>query len=93
MKPMAILFTGTVALFFSTLSQAGNPENGKTLHDDANCMRCHADKPYDPSKTTNYEKLVKAVNFCNTNLNTGWFDDEVEDVAAYLNQEFYKFKQ
>lgn len=92
MKPLAMLLTGSVFFISSNLALAGNPENGKTLHTDANCMKCHAEKPYNPQKTNSYEKLVKAVNFCNTNLNTGWFDDEVEDVAAFLNQEFYKFK-
>jgi hypothetical protein len=56
-------------------------------------MRCHAAQPYNPTKTDTYEKLVKAVSFCNTNLNTGWFDDEVEQVAAYLNDAFYKLKK
>jgi len=63
---------------------------GKALHDQANCMKCHAAQPYDPSKTDTYPKLVKMVQFCNDNLNTGFFEDEVEQLAEYLNAEYYK---
>ncbi|CAN8139871.1 hypothetical protein J3998_03450 [Thiomicrorhabdus sp. 6S2-11] len=63
---------------------------GKVLHDDANCMKCHTDNPYSTKKTPTYPKLVKAVQFCNDNLNAGWFEDEVEQVADYLNQTYYK---
>jgi len=62
---------------------------GKALHDQADCMKCHAAKPYDPKKSDSYPKLVKAVQFCNDNLNTGYWEDEVEQLADYLNQEYY----
>lgn len=66
---------------------------GKALHEDANCMKCHAAKPYNPAKSKNYPGLVKAVAFCNNNLNTGLFDDEVEELADYLNQTYYHFEK
>ena len=62
---------------------------GKALHDDAECMKCHAAKPYNPQKTDSWPKLVKAVTFCNNNLNSGLFDDEIETLADYLNQTYY----
>lgn len=78
------------ALLFAQASQAGAGEHpGKAFHDDANCMKCHAAKPYDPKKSDSYPKLVKAVQFCNDNLNAGFFEDEVEQLADYLNQEYY----
>lgn len=86
-KPLIALFA--LSIFGATTSaMAEHP--GKVLHDDANCMKCHTDKPYSTQKSPTYEKLVKAVTFCNDNLNAGWFEDEVEQVADYLNQEFYK---
>lgn len=75
------------ALLFSQAAQAEHP--GKVLHDDANCLKCHTSKPYDPSKTDSWPKLVKTVQFCNNNLNVGLFEDEVEQLADYLNQKYY----
>ena len=77
-----------MALLFSQTAYAEHP--GKVLHDDANCMKCHTSKPYDPVKTDSWPKLVKTVQFCNDNLNTGMFEDEVEQLADYLNQTYYK---
>lgn len=73
--------------FFEMAYASEHP--GKALHESANCMKCHAGKPYDPNKTDSYPKLVKAVTFCNENLNTGMFEDEVEQLADYLNETYY----
>lgn len=73
---------------FSSLSYA-EEHPGKVLHEEANCMKCHAAKPYNPQKTDSWPKLVKTVTFCNNNLNTGLFDDEIEQLADYLNQTYY----
>jgi hypothetical protein len=32
------------------------------------------------------------VQACNTNLGKGYFPEEEEHIAVYLNLEFYKFK-
>ena len=66
---------------------------GKALHEQADCMKCHAAQPYNPQKTDTYPKLAKMVSFCNSNLNTGFFDDEVEQLTEYLNKEYYKHPQ
>lgn len=42
-------------------------------------------------RVTTREGLTKQVRFCELNLGLQWFDEEIEDVAAYLNQTFYKF--
>jgi hypothetical protein len=36
-------------------------------------------------------KLLAQVQACNTNLAKGYFPEEEEHIAAYLNLEFYKF--
>lgn len=71
---------------------------GKKLHDDANCMKCHAKLGYHTEKTTRMHveslpDLKRAVTFCNNNLDTGWFDDEIDEVVQYLNKTYYKFKK
>ncbi|WP_044406057.1 hypothetical protein [Thiomicrospira microaerophila] len=92
MKKVIALFATSVLLSVSSTGFAeGNPESGKALHKEANCLSCHTANPYSTAKTPNFERLVKAVDFCNTNLNTGWFEDEVLDVAVYLNQKYYKY--
>jgi hypothetical protein len=35
--------------------------------------------------------LEAQVRFCDTKLNANWFDEDIHDVVAYLNQQFYKF--
>lgn len=74
--------------FSGQVSASEHP--GKALHESSNCMQCHASKPYDPKKSDSYTKLVKTVAFCNSNLNKGLFDDEVEQLADYLNETYYK---
>ena len=36
--------------------------------------------------------LLSQVRTCNTMLGTNWYPEEEENVAAYLNQTYYKFK-
>ncbi|UQB43385.1 hypothetical protein JX580_05870 [Thiomicrospira microaerophila] len=91
-KVFAVIATTATLSFSSGAFASGDPEAGKALHHEANCLQCHAAQPYNPQKTNTFEKLVAAVNFCNVNLNTGWFEDEVLDVAAYLNDKYYKVK-
>lgn len=79
----AIAFTG-----FSS-SASAEPHPGKALHESGECMKCHTAKPYNPQKTDSYAKLVKTVQFCNDNLNAGMFEDEVEQLADYLNNTYY----
>lgn len=36
--------------------------------------------------------LLSQVRTCNTMLGTNWFPEDEENVAAYLNEAYYKFK-
>ncbi|SFG59488.1 hypothetical protein [Neptunomonas qingdaonensis] len=62
---------------------------------DANCETCHEASFYlrEDRKVTTFAKLEAMVEGCNTNLDVGWFPEDVSDVAAYLNREYYKFDQ
>ncbi|MDR9497642.1 MAG: hypothetical protein RI556_00540 [Hydrogenovibrio sp.] len=84
------------AVFFGAQAQASTPHPGKVLHDDANCMKCHADMGYNkPSLkkmgVESWSDLKSAISYCESNLNVGWFPEEQEQVADYLNQEYYHF--
>ena len=74
---------------------------GKALHE-KNCISCHASsyggdgsaiytREYAKVKTS--KGLVAQVRNCNTMIGLKWFEDEELNVAAYLNQTYYKFTQ
>ncbi|GGK82384.1 hypothetical protein [Amphritea balenae] len=86
---------------------AVDADSGKELYDDVqierdyqgehrtdiSCETCHDTAFYERSdrKVTTYAKLEAQVEGCNTNLDVGWFPEDVADVAAYMNREYYKF--
>lgn len=72
---------------------------GKALVE-KNCISCHASsfggdgatiytREYHKVKTS--KGLVAQVRACNTNLGLSWFEDDELNVAAFLNQTYYKF--
>jgi len=74
---------------------------GKALVD-AHCIECHASKyggdgsaiytrEYNKVKTS--KGLVAQIRNCNTMLGLKWFEDEEINVAAYLNQTYYKLER
>ena len=77
---------------FGSPAQAGDAAQGKKLHQE-NCVSCHGTEVYtrDNRMVGSMSSLITQVNRCNVNLGTGWFDDEVESVAKYLNENYYKF--
>lgn len=80
-------------LVFTSPTYAVDIENGKTLHNE-NCLRCH-----DVSMYTRENRLVNSfyelgtrIRDCELLAEAAWFDEEIDDVTAYLNQTFYHFK-
>ena len=80
--------------------RAGDAKAGKALVD-RDCVACHAqrfagdpDQMYRRSdrRVRTPAQLLAQVQGCNVNLGKGYFPEEEEHVAAYLNLEFYKFK-
>ena len=77
----------------------GDPAQGQALVD-KDCNDCHArqfgdrDRIYTRAdrRVKTPEQLRAQVAFCNTQLATGYFPDEEEHVAAWLNQRYYHFK-
>jgi len=72
---------------------AADLKNGKQLQQ-KNCMSCHDNGMYtrDERRVKNLSALRTQVQRCETTLGLTWFDEEVDDVTAYLNKSFYKFK-
>lgn len=76
-----------------------NVAAGKVLAD-KNCVSCHASSyggdgsaiyTREYRKVNSAKGLVAQVRNCNTNLGLKWFEDEELNVAAHLNQTYYKF--
>ncbi|MCM2306818.1 MAG: cytochrome c [Sulfuritalea sp.] len=79
---------------------AGDPKLGKALHD-KQCVACHVKllggdgsamytrKPHLINSATALKQRVAA---CSAQTSAGWFPEEEEHVAAWLNQTYYKFK-
>jgi len=77
----------------------GDPAQGHMLVD-RDCHGCHVRLFGDPDRIyTRDDRRVKTpaqlrsqVAFCNTQLGAGYFPDEEEHIAAWLNQRYYGFK-
>jgi cytochrome c2 len=74
-------------------THAADIKNGKELQQ-KNCMSCHDDGMY-----TRENRFIKdlpglrtQVQRCESTLGLKWFDEDVDDVTAYLDKQFYKFK-
>ncbi len=81
-----------ILLSFSFSVQAIDIENGKTLHNEG-CLRCHNDSMYTRENTlvNSFDELHKRIRNCELMTDMTWFDEEIDDVAAYLNDTFYLF--
>ena len=78
---------------------AGDAHAGRAIAE-RDCVGCHAqrfggdaDQMYRRSdrRVKTPAQLLAQVQACNVNLGKGYFPEEEEHIAAYLNLEFYKF--
>jgi cytochrome c2 len=78
-----------------------DPQKGEKLVNESKCNACHVSKvggdgtaifTRPDRKVKSATGLLSQVRTCNTMLGTGWFPEDEENVAAYLNQAYYKFK-
>lgn len=78
----------------------GDAKAGKKLHD-AKCVACHqrlvggdGSDIYTriDRKIQTPTALLQRIAACNAQTNSGWFPEEEEHAAAYLNRQYYKFK-
>jgi len=92
---LLLLFT------LSSVVHAADPQRGRELHKE-NCISCHASmmggdgtgiytRP--DRRIESLDALYKQVRRCKTSLGVPWPEDQIDDVVAYLNQNFYKFKE
>ena len=78
----------------------GDPKIGKNL-EQKSCRACHISM-YGGDGSSVYtrsnrivktpQQLLARIGVCNANINAGLFPEDEEHVAAFLNQQYYKFK-
>ena len=105
LDPYIGVFAAAIALATPTHAQQpaplahGDAKAGKTLAD-RDCIACHAQKfkpasaiyTRDERRVTTDAQLLAQVQRCNVELNAGYFPEDEENVAAFLNDTYYKFK-
>lgn len=78
-----------------------DPQAGRKIFEEAKCNSCHISKmggdgnrifTRPDRRVRSAEALVKQVRFCVDQTGARIFPEDIEHVAAYLNQQFYKFK-
>ena len=71
---------------------AANLDFGEQLYKQ-NCTRCHqTDIHTRPDRiVNNLQHLRSQVQFCEVSNDLSWFDEEVDAVTEYLNQNYYMF--
>lgn len=106
---MKTLTTLGIGLAISSFVNAGEPalfknadvNAGKALVTE-HCISCHASSyggdgseiyTRDFHKVEHPAGLVQQVRNCNTNLGLQWFEEDELNAAAYLNQQYYHFKE
>jgi len=89
--PISLLLLSTSSFALSEKAQ-----EGKELYLDANCKQCHGnEKNFDVKnhKAKDMDGIHRWVRNCDSALDIGWFPEEQENVAEYLNEAHYKYKK
>jgi mono/diheme cytochrome c family protein len=91
MRP-AIALSAVAAFALSMVAgAAGDAVQGAKLHED--CLGCHGTALYVPprAKVKTLAGLKKETERWNDRMNPKFTKQEIEDLVAYLNANFYKF--
>ncbi len=93
MKILTTTVIAAAALASANVWAAADAQRGKALHDKS-CFGCHNVSMYTRPNSIihSFPDLANRVKFCETQNGMSWNNDQVKDVAAYLNENFYKFK-
>lgn len=92
MKILSILPLLLAAAATGAFAADADTAHGKQLVDD-NCYSCHGNEVYtrNDRRVKSRSGLTKQVQRCELSLGLSWFDEDVENAAEHLNQNFYRF--
>jgi len=70
------------------------PSHGQLLYE-IHCVACHTKQVHwrDHRLATDWEGLAKQVRRWQANSGLHWNDDEIDEVARYLNRTIYRFPE
>ena len=93
MRSVIPAFCICCTLLLPATSMAADTQKGKALHE-ANCQSCHDSSVYTRKerRVTTTEGIKKQVRRCEQSLGLKWFDEQIDDVTAYLNDTYYQYK-
>jgi mono/diheme cytochrome c family protein len=94
MRPGLVLALSLVSMGALSLPAAAAQEESAANLYEQNCVRCHGSEVYtrNDRKIESLAGLQRQVQRCDTALGLRWFDDEIDQVTAYLNKNYYHFK-
>jgi mono/diheme cytochrome c family protein len=69
---------------------AGDPASGERLH--RSCLQCHGTEVYVPGKIKSLAALKKETVRWANYYNPKFTGQEIDDLVAYLNRDFYKLR-
>jgi mono/diheme cytochrome c family protein len=76
--------------------------NGRRIHYESKCASCHTEKTgrdegfiylRDERKVKTIFELKRYVSLCNSELRLELFPEDERDVAAFVNQQWYRLKE
>ena len=90
-----LIYKILLVLFLFLSVAYGEVSKGKVLFNEGSCLECHNHDDFGDkkSKIKMFKQLEARVQACQLVGDDAFFDDEVHDVAKYLNKDFYKLKK
>ena len=90
-KGLVMALTALVLVIPVTTQAAGDPMRGSKLHED--CLGCHGTELYvaPRAKVKTLSALKKETQRWNDRMNPKFNAQEIDDLVAWLNREFFKF--
>jgi len=92
-------WTAGAAAADAAKKSGGDARRGEAMVE-RHCNACHA-RHFDGDasriylradrKVTTPAQLAAQITYCNTELGTGYFQDDEQHIAAYLNERYYHF--
>ena len=102
---MRVILAVVLVLFSSALRAepfpGADPKAGEKLFNEHNCSRCHVSmfggdgsaiftRP--DRRVKSPSQLLSQLRVCNSQIGSGLFPEDEQNLAAYLNQRYYQFK-
>lgn len=79
-------------LLASPAVMAADLEKGQALHD-KHCLQCHGTEVMTrpDRRVQDIGQLRNQVSRCEQNLDLKWFEEDIDNVTAFLGQTYYRF--